>query len=111
MEKMITLYKAWIDHTADTKFNDPEATEAENAEVWLYESGAYFGQYDDHEALAEALVDDSGMIADFWEGKANHTLASYFKFDYEQYGRDLDFSGDLWSMDVDGETHWFWSNY
>jgi hypothetical protein len=105
------IYTAWVEYTGDTKYQDEQFTDEENAEIWLSESGAYFGQYDGYTELAEAIVDDSGTIDDFWHERDNHSLAPYFKFDYEQYGRDLDLGGDLWSTEIDGETHWFWSNY
>ena len=105
------IYTAWVEYTGDTKFEDAEFSTEENAEVWLSESGAYFGQYDGYEELAHAVVDDSGMGDDFWKDKEDHSLAPYYFFNYEMYGRDLDLGGDVWSTEIDGETHWFWSNY
>jgi hypothetical protein len=111
MTEITAIYKAWVEYTGNTMYEDAEHSDDNNAEAWLSSSGAYFGQYDDYTELAEAIVDDSGMASDFWEGRSDHSLASYFKFDYEQYGRDLDLGGDLWSTEIDGKTHWFWSNY
>jgi hypothetical protein len=121
MNQITAIYKAWVKYTGNTKYEDPENSDDINAEAWLSSSGAYFGQYDNYVELAEAVVDDSGMASDFWQGREDHSLASYFKFDYEQYGRDLDLGGDLWSTEVEvpigtaghtmKQTHWYWSNY
>jgi hypothetical protein len=111
MTEITAIYKAWVEYTNDTKYEDADNEDENNAEAWLSSSGAYFGQYDNYIEIAEALVDDSGAVDDFWAGKDDHSLAPYFKFDYEQYGRDLDLSGDIWALEVEGKTHWFWSNY
>jgi Antirestriction protein (ArdA) len=111
MDQITAIYKAWLARTGDTTYEDAGNEDENNAEAWLSSSGAYFGQYDNYTELAEALVDDSGAVEDFWHERDNHSLAPYFKFDYEQYGRDLDLGGDLWSEEIDGKTHWFWSNY
>jgi hypothetical protein len=105
------IYKAWVEYTGDTTYQDAEFSDEDNAEAWFDNSGAYFGQYDNYTELAEAVVDDSGMADDFWQGRSDHSLAPYFKFDYEQYGRDLDLGGELWSTEIDGDTHWYWPNY
>ncbi len=111
MTEITAIYKAWVEYTGDTKYEDADNEDENNAEAWLSSSGAYFGQYDNYIEIAEALVDDSGAVVDFWESRSDHSLAPYFKFDYEQYGRDVDLSGDIWALEVEGKTHWFWSNY
>lgn len=104
------IYKAWLAHTGDATYQNAEFIIEDNAVAWFDNSSAYFGQYDTYAELAEALLDESGAVDEVL-GKVDDSLAPYITFDYEMYGRDLDLGGDLWSEEIDGETHWYWSNY
>jgi antirestriction protein len=81
---------------------------------------AYIGFFYDLEDLGKHVAEESGSIDDFWQGKDEHHLAYYFKFDYFAYGRDLDLGGDVYSIEerkpigTAGHSiqgwHYFWAN-
>jgi antirestriction protein len=104
------VYEAWQD-----VFNDPEEATEE-----LFEQ-AYIGEFFDTEELAKYLIDDAGMAdVDGLINQIDDSLAPYFRFDYAMYGRDLDFGGDVYSIEIQvpfgtaghtmKRTHYFWTN-
>lgn len=62
----------------------PTAEELKEAEE------SYAGDFYNASALAEHLVDETGML-----NAIPTTVANYF--DYEKYGRDLILGGDFWN--------------
>ena len=108
--KLITVYKAWR-----AQLNDDEDKTLEQFEQ------AYIGEFFDTEELAKYLIDEAGMAdLDYMTSKIDDALAPYFRFDYAMYGRDLDFGGDVYSIQIQvpigtaGHTltnnHYFWTN-
>ena len=103
------VYEAWKDLQVD----DDETTRERFEE-------ALIGEFYSYAELAEYILDESGSASDFWQGKDEHHLANYFKFDYEAYGRDLDFGGDVYTVELQlpigtaghtiKRTYYFWTN-
>ena len=93
------LYKLWKDYQSPNADTSEETFEQ-----------AHIGQFYGYEALAEHVLYDSGSVDDFWQGKSDHPLAYYFQFDYGMYGRDLDLNGDVYSLELEGDQHYFWTN-
>ena len=73
-------WEAWEAYCEILCWNDPKVEEAEED---------YLGQFRNPTALAEHLVEESGLLAN-----APTALVNYF--DYEAYGRDIMLSGDAW---------------
>ena len=81
---------------------------------------ALIGEFFSHADLAEYVVDELDSVSDFWQGKDEHHLANYFKFDYEGYGRDLEWGGDVYTVELQLpigtaghtiiRTYYFWSS-
>ena len=82
---------------------------------------ALIGEFFDTEELAKYLVDEAGMAdVDDLINKVDSHLAPYFKFDYAMYGRDLDFGGDVYTVELQlpigtaghtiKRTFYFWSS-
>ena len=62
----------------------------------------YQGEWPDLEAWAEDYLEQTGQFA---------ALPSQLRmyFDYAAFGRDCQLNGDLFTVDVGGSTHVFWS--
>jgi antirestriction protein len=92
------VYKAWvygIDEDADQsrqRFDE-----------------ALIGRFYSYEALAEHVLYDTGDVDDLLN-KVDSNLAPYVIFDYQMFGRDLELSGDVYSVELDDETYYFWSS-
>jgi len=69
--------------------------------IELLES-CYQGEWDSLEAWAEDYLEQTGQLA---------ALPSQLRmyFDYAAFGRDCEMNGDLFTVDVGGRTHVFWS--
>jgi antirestriction protein len=104
------VYEAWKDYQSEGADTSQERFEE-----------AYIGEFYGYEALGEYLINDSGMAdLDYITSKIDDSLAPYFKFDYGMYGRDLDYSGDVYTVDTFRpmgtaghqirSTHYFWTN-
>ena len=63
----------------------------------------YAGTGDSVESWCEQFLDDTGQLNGMPE-----SLRLYF--DYEKYARDLDLSGDIYTIECDGEVHVFWNH-
>jgi antirestriction protein len=102
------VYEAWQDvqdiHTTFTRERFEEAL---------------IGEFYSYAELAEHVLDGSGLIEDI-ESQIDSNLANYFKFDYEGYGRDLDWGGDVYTVELQlpigtaghtiKRTYYFWSS-
>jgi antirestriction protein len=75
-------------------------TELDEAKTALTEN--YAGSADSLEDWAAELLDGTGEL----ESLPEH-LRGYF--DYEAYARDIELSGDIFTVEVDGTVHVFWS--
>ena len=62
----------------------------------------YHGEYDDLEHWAEDFVEQIGLLDPVPEA-----LRGYF--DYGKYARDYEMNGDIFTVEVDGKVHVFWS--
>jgi antirestriction protein len=62
----------------------------------------YQGAYDNTIEWAEYLLEDTGEL-----DKIPQHLRGYF--DFERYAHDAELSGDIFTIEVDGKTHIFWS--
>jgi hypothetical protein len=70
---------------------------------------ALIGEFSGYEELAEFVLEKSGLAEHFWEDKKDHSLARFFTFDYEDYGRCLDGEGDVYSIELQRSVYWFWT--
>ena len=93
-----TIYDAWKGYQGP----DAELSEEE------FEAN-YIGRFYGYEALAEEVLYDTGIIETFDDLVNRHPLASYYRFDYQMYGRDLELNGDVYSIEIDGNLHYFWA--
>jgi antirestriction protein len=62
----------------------------------------YQGEWDSLEAWTEDYLEQTGQLA-----ALPSQLRTYF--DYATFGRDCEMNGDLFTVDVGGRTHVFWS--
>jgi antirestriction protein len=92
-----TIYKAWKHNTEDEDKSEDRFNEV------------YIGQFYSLEALAENVLYDTGDVDDLLNKVDSH-LAPYVVFDYQMFGRDLELSGDVYSIEQEGETHYFWAH-
>ena len=67
---------------------------------------ALVGRFYSYEALAEHVLYDTGDVDDLLN-KVDSRLAPYVIFDYQMFGRDLELSGDVYSVELDGDTFYF----
>ena len=93
-----TIYKAW-----KHSIQDEDKSEERFEELFI-------GSFYSYEGLAESVLEGTGDVEEFWQNRSDHYLAYYFKFDYENFGRDLSLNDDVWSIDHDGMYHYFWNN-
>ena len=70
---------------------------------------ALIGSFYSYETLAEHVLFDTGDV-DGLLCKVDDHLAPYITFDYQMFGRDLELSGDVYSVEVAFEKYYFWSN-
>jgi antirestriction protein len=79
---------------------------------------ALIGEFFSYEELAKYVLDED--YVDDLLNKVDDHLAPYIRLDYEGYGRDLDFSGDVYTVELQlpigtaghtiKRTHYFWTN-
>jgi antirestriction protein len=62
----------------------------------------YQGGHDSLEAWAAQFLEDSGSLAEVPE-----SLRGYI--DFEAWARDAELGGDVFTVEVDGVVHVFWS--
>jgi antirestriction protein len=108
-EKLDDAYELWKDEQGDSSDNSRERFDE-----------AYIGFFYDLAELGEYVLDGSGVLEEFLGGREDHSLAYYYKFDYFAYGRDLEYGGDVYSIEeskpigTGGHSikgwHYFWSH-
>ena len=80
---------------------------------------ALIGEFYSHAELAEHVLDDTGDVDDLLNKVDSH-LAPYLTFDYQMFGRDLELSGDVYTVELQQpigtaghtikRTYYFWSS-
>jgi len=108
-QHQIPVYEAWKDILNDDEDKTPEQFEQ-----------AFIGEFYGDEELGEYVAENMASVDEFWEGRGDHPLAGYFKFDYAMYGRDLQIGGDVYSIKIKvpmgtaghmiTRTYYFWTN-
>lgn len=68
--------------------------------VDIFAQNTYVGEFGTERELAYQVVDDTGLLSGI-----DDTVARYF--DYEQFGRDLFYSGDYWRINKDHRMYVF----
>ena len=62
----------------------------------------YSGEADSLADWVEDFLADTGQLESVPENLR-------FYFDFERYGNDMDISGDIFTLEIDGKTHVFWN--
>jgi antirestriction protein len=80
---------------------------------------ALIGEFYSHAELAEHVLDNTGDVDDLLNKVDSH-LAPYLTFDYQMFGRDLELSGDVYTVELQlpigtaghtiKRTYYFWSS-
>lgn len=80
---------------------------------------AYIGEFYSLEELAKHVLEDNDYLFSL-ENQIDQSLAPYLTFDYQMFGRDLDLSGDVYTVELKQpigtaghtitRTYYFWSS-
>jgi antirestriction protein len=80
---------------------------------------ALIGEFYSYAELAEHVLEGTGDVDDLLNKVDSH-LAPYLTFDYQMFGRDLDLSGDVYTIELQlpigtaghsiKRTYYFWAN-
>lgn len=91
-------FAAWLDYTGLDQ------------EDWHYFDDAYLGEYDSLDAYAEQVIDDLGYER-ILDDALPETIRAYVKINVRAMARDLEASGDVFTVESESGVYVFSSRY
>jgi antirestriction protein len=97
IDEIGTLFAEYLGHVGGPKTSDDVAPLVERFRE------SYQGEWDSMASWAESFLEDTGSLKDVPESLRNY-------IDFESWADDAEMNGDVFSIEVGGRTHVFWSH-